>query len=458
MEPTEFTYDAFVSYATKDAAVVQRIVNRLKDEGLRIWLASRDLLPGDDVVREIQDALLQSHALIVVLSANGVGSEWIELELNTFIALDPSGRQRRLIPVIIDDWEVPGYLLRYKRVDLRTQSDEEFSFLVLACEAGLPKAAHSPADEAKAVGVSSKGPLPRHDSLGPSRVLGRHIHAVTSLALLGGDTQVLSGSEDGTMRIWPLRDGASSLALGGHEAGILSVAVSAKTGRILSASRDWTVRMWDPVAGLPLGVFRGHDDVVSALAVLPPGHSALSGSWDGTVQVWDICSGTAGLALHGHEGAVVAVATSADGERAFSGSVDRTIREWDTVTGECIKTFVGHKTTVWSIALTPDAKWMLSSSEDGSLKLWDLSVGKEVDTVRAHAGAVKCISLSGDGSRVASASLDRTVKVWDVRNLRCLRVAEHEGGVMSVATGGRSPEVLISACDCAVLKWKLGAT
>jgi hypothetical protein len=59
----------------------------------------------------------------------------------------------------------------------------------------------------------------------------------------------------------------------------------------VSGSRDGTLRLWDAATGRLGRVLTGHRWGVNAVAVLPDGHSALSSGTDGTLRLWDLTAG-----------------------------------------------------------------------------------------------------------------------------------------------------------------------
>ncbi len=62
----EFKYDVFLSHSSKDKAVVRKLAERLRDDGLRVWLDEWEIRPGDPILLKIEEGLEQSRALVLV--------------------------------------------------------------------------------------------------------------------------------------------------------------------------------------------------------------------------------------------------------------------------------------------------------------------------------------------------------------------------------------------------------
>jgi hypothetical protein len=125
----------FVSYSQLDNLVVAKIVHRLKRDGHRIWIDVMQLKPGDNIQQTVQKGLDQADAMVVVVSRNSFKSKWIQQEF-TMIALQQlSKRERRIIPVKIDDSPVPAYLADRVYIDMSENFDAGLERLSQALEA-----------------------------------------------------------------------------------------------------------------------------------------------------------------------------------------------------------------------------------------------------------------------------------------------------------------------------------
>ncbi|KAF5371914.1 hypothetical protein D9757_011496 [Collybiopsis confluens] len=166
-----------------------------------------------------------------------------------------------------------------------------------------------------------------------------------------------------------------------------SVAFSPHGTRIVSGSWDGTVRIWDATTGIQVGEsLQGHDDAVSSVAFSPDGTRIVSGSRDNTVRIWDATTGIqVGESLQGHDDAVSSVAFSPDGTRIVSGSDDTTVRIWDPTT--CIQfgeSLQGHDVAVSSVVFSPDGAKIFTDSRDNTLRIMQpttgISVGKLINS------------------------------------------------------------------------------
>ena len=75
------TPDVFVSYASQDATVANTIVQNLETQGLRCWMAPRDVRPGVVYADAIVRAINETKALVLALSADAMASSHVGREV-----------------------------------------------------------------------------------------------------------------------------------------------------------------------------------------------------------------------------------------------------------------------------------------------------------------------------------------------------------------------------------------
>ena len=169
-----------------------------------------------------------------------------------------------------------------------------------------------------------------------------------------------------------------SAVLIGHTDGLNSASYSPDGSEIISASDDNTIRIWDSASGECKRVLEGHTSSVNSASYSPDGSEIVSASWDRTIRIWDSVTGECKRVLDGHTHWVQSAAYSPDGSEIVSASWDRTIRIWDSVTGECKHVLDGHTGVVNSASYSSDGSKIVSASWDKTIKVWDAKDFREV--------------------------------------------------------------------------------
>lgn len=89
--------DAFISYASQDAAVAQALVGALEQERITCWIAPRDVRPGALYADAIVRAIGAARTVVLVLSGNSIASSHVGKEIER-----ASSKQRPIIALRID--------------------------------------------------------------------------------------------------------------------------------------------------------------------------------------------------------------------------------------------------------------------------------------------------------------------------------------------------------------------
>ncbi|MFN0067982.1 MAG: toll/interleukin-1 receptor domain-containing protein [Limisphaerales bacterium] len=106
--PDEFRHDVFLSHSAKDKAVVRPLAERLRKDGVKVWLDEWMLKPGDSIPAKIEEGLERSRVLVLCMSAHAFGSDWAQLEAGTFRFRDPLNKERRFLPLRRDTAPLKG--------------------------------------------------------------------------------------------------------------------------------------------------------------------------------------------------------------------------------------------------------------------------------------------------------------------------------------------------------------
>ncbi len=133
-EPYRRPFDAFVSHSHSDAITAKRLVVELERAGFKAWLDDKEILAGHDIVEEVFRGIGASDFLLVLLSKAAVASRWVQRELNAAFLREMERKQVVVIPVLLEQCEVPQQLLTKKHVDLARSWDEGVRLILASLE------------------------------------------------------------------------------------------------------------------------------------------------------------------------------------------------------------------------------------------------------------------------------------------------------------------------------------
>ena len=266
--------------------------------------------------------------------------------------------------------------------------------------------------------------------------------------------RLVSGGNDGSVRLWDAEEGSEILVLKGHEDWVRSVGFSPDGKRLVSGGDDGTVRLWDAEDGSEILVLKGHEREVQSVGFSPDGKRLVSGGSDGTVRLWDVEDGSEILVIKGHEILVRSVGFSPDGKRLVSGGDDGTLRLWDAEDGSEILVLKGHEDWVRSVGFSPDGKRLVSGGDDGTVRLWDAEDGYEILVLKGHERGVLSVGFSPDGKRLVSGGYDGTVRLWDAQDgSEILFINGHQRGMQSVGFSPDGKRLVSGGDDGTVRLW-----
>ena len=130
----DFQFDVFLSHSSKDKPVVRELAARLRQDGVRVWLDEEQIKPGHNIPAKIEEGLEKSRVLVLCMSAHAFGSDWAQLEAGTFRFRDPLNKERRFIPLRLDDAPINGSLAQFLYINWRIAANNlEYTKLLEAC-------------------------------------------------------------------------------------------------------------------------------------------------------------------------------------------------------------------------------------------------------------------------------------------------------------------------------------
>ncbi|MEQ6119981.1 caspase family protein [Reichenbachiella sp. MALMAid0571] len=251
-------------------------------------------------------------------------------------------------------------------------------------------------------------------------IIDNHGHSglVHDVIFIKGGKQLISASEDKTVRIWDVSDGSLIKTLrfqiGDGVDGKIYAAALDPTERYLFLGGFFDKAGGDPknigsirVVDLQLGkishTLKGHNNIINDLAISADGKWLATASADQTLGLWDIStiasssSITARGFLKGHSGIIQSVDINQNGSRIVSGGTDGIVKAWNTADLSNITFIDGkvHLDKIRKVLFTPDGSKIISGSEDGDIVVWT-NAGRFLSKLDNIPSAVNSLAVSKD--------------------------------------------------------------
>lgn len=97
-------YDVFISYSSKNTTTAQAICHELEDNGIKCWMAPRDIPVGSKYASVITRAIKECKAVVLVFSEQSAISPWVESEINIAFS-----NRKPIVPYKIDVVNLESY-------------------------------------------------------------------------------------------------------------------------------------------------------------------------------------------------------------------------------------------------------------------------------------------------------------------------------------------------------------
>lgn len=339
--------------------------------------------------------------------------------------------------------------------------------------------------------------------LAPTAVLTGHTDWVRSVRFTPDSQRLLSGSDDGTVRLWSLETFHCVQVLRQSSDRVRSIAVSPDARFLAAGGDDCTVRLWDlqsyqildtmsvqrsriwsvafgeqngrlslcaggdkqtlmlwqiqPSGAKQLRTYRGYTDGIRTVGFLGDQH-IVSGGDSQDLAIWERKTGENKATLSLHQGRIWAIALDTPTARIASAGDDHTIRLWDANTGQCLTTFTEHTSWVRTVAFSHRGRFLASSGDDSTIRIWNTTSGFCLNVLQYSAHWIHSVSFDPTNSRyLVSGGDDQIVRCWDRKERLSWSLAVHDRRICSVAYSPKGDLIASGSDDNTVILWDVAA-
>jgi guanine nucleotide-binding protein subunit beta-2-like 1 protein len=262
------------------------------------------------------------------------------------------------------------------------------------------------------------------------KALKGHNHFVSDVVISSDGQFALSGSWDGTLRLWEIATGKCTRRFVGHSKDVLSVAFSPDNRQIVSGARDRTIKLWNTLGECKYTIQEdAHTEWISCVRFSPSMETPLivSAGWDKLVKVWSLSTCKLKTNLPGHTGYLNCVTVSPDGSLCASGGKDGVAMLWDLSEGKRLYVLEAGD-IINSLVFSPNRYWLCAAT-NSCIKIWDLETKALVDEInidwtpistndkgKAQKPYCTCLAWSADGSDLFAGYTDNNIRVYHVNS------------------------------------------
>ena len=283
-----------------------------------------------------------------------------------------------------------------------------------------------------------------------------HSDTVRALAISSDGATIVSGADDGYLKIWNRREATLVKSIGSPGDAVKAVVVSPDSRFVVIGGAPLGIAMRALGSGQLLKTLSDRKSLVYALAISPDGKWLASGGDDGTIQLWSLPDGVVRKILTGHKKRITSLSISPDGRTLVSASGDETVKLWSLPASTLLRTLSGHSYWVSSLAISPNGQTLASGGFDGSIRLWSLAEGKHLTTLKGHTQWVGALAMSLDGKTLASGSGDASIRIWDLQSSTTPKTLSGHGNWVNALVFAPDGQMLFSGgADNSIKIWAL---
>jgi WD40 repeat protein len=268
------------------------------------------------------------------------------------------------------------------------------------------------------------------------------------------------GESNNTIFVYSVETWKVFCTFQGHTSAITTLVFTPDGTNLVSASNDRTIRIWNIKSRSESEKFPVQRVEVSKIAFSSDG-SILATSSNNSVILWDFAKRKQISVLTGHKSFIIGIAFSIDGKLMATSAADQTVRFWNTtswkqvVISDLRPKVQTMSISVGDIGFSSDSR-ILACASMNSVKLLDATSGKEVWELRGQLIGIRDIAFSPDRKILAIAYDDASIRLWSLKSAQLLKKLEcHDSPINSIKFNSRGNILVGTGEDGFIRIWDI---
>lgn len=121
----------FLSHNHSDKPFARKLAQELRFHGHVVWIDEAEINIGDSLIEKIREGIDKVDYVAAVLSTASVKSEWVKKELDLASTKEIESKKVVVLPVLVEDVDLPGFLKGKMYADFRRKESFQQSLQLL---------------------------------------------------------------------------------------------------------------------------------------------------------------------------------------------------------------------------------------------------------------------------------------------------------------------------------------
>eukprot|EP00933_Yihiella_yeosuensis_P070649 TRINITY_DN78795_c0_g1_i1.p1 TRINITY_DN78795_c0_g1~~TRINITY_DN78795_c0_g1_i1.p1 ORF type:complete len:613 (+),score=88.29 TRINITY_DN78795_c0_g1_i1:61-1899(+) len=233
------------------------------------------------------------------------------------------------------------------------------------------------------------------------------------LVATGSEDIIVAGFNDGRLYSFDCYQGQNLWHIdNAHKGGVTAVTLSSNVRFVMSGGQEGELRVWELKTREMVSHLKEHGARVNDLKLFPNDQYAISISRDRQLLTWDLRSEKRLTAHRERHGGINCMAVASNQTTVITAGQEKTLTYWDLRMADPAR-IIELDEEVHSISLSPDDRYLATGGTGMVVKVWDVNAGAEVSKGVGHSRVIQKLSFSPDGKQIVSAGLDHSIMVWN---------------------------------------------
>jgi len=129
---SESATGVFICHSHEDKSFARKLAIALAGAGFKVWIDEAEIRVGESLIGKIEAGIMEATHLVAIISSASLASRWCQEELRMALTRQIGGKNIAVLPVVIENCELPGFLQEKKYADFRNPRQFEQSISELS--------------------------------------------------------------------------------------------------------------------------------------------------------------------------------------------------------------------------------------------------------------------------------------------------------------------------------------